>query len=95
MDAKDTLYRLARYYGGQYTENLEDDNLKTECRFTAKIVTPRTVFCFESSPFRNEPVDRLRERVRAELLWVILQKGVEYVNEQTDIFKMFNPDAKL
>lgn len=95
MDAKDTLYRLAEYYGGQYTENLNEDNLKAECRFTSKIVTPRTVFGYESTPFRDEPLENLKERVRWELLWCILQKGVEYVNEQTDIFKMFNPGGKL
>lgn len=95
MNAKDTFYRLAEYYRGKYTESLNEDNLKTECRFTAKIVTPRTVFRYESTTFRDESVDKLKERVRWELLWCILQKGVEFVNEQTDIFKMFNPDAKL
>lgn len=33
--------------------------------------------------------------VRYELLWGILQKGVEFVNEQSDIFHMFNPDKRL
>jgi hypothetical protein len=93
MDEKDILHRLARYYGGEYTEIWEDETNPGFTIFSATIRTPRTVFNYRQMKTDIEPDRYLEERVRYELVWSILQKGVEFVNEQSDIFKMFNPDV--
>lgn len=96
-DLKIILTNLALYYGGEYTEGWQEDNMpfSDERMFKAEIRTPRTVFNNACSRNKNESDDTLMERVRGQLLWVILQKGVEYVNEQSDIYHMFNPDKRL
>jgi hypothetical protein len=94
-DLKNILHRLAFTYGGAYTEGVVENNLKTEITFTATLQTPRTVFKYTSIPKAEEPFDIFKERVRYELLWSILQKGVEFVNEQSDIFRLFNPDQNI
>lgn len=97
MDAKDTLRRLAIYYGGVYTEIWEDEacQFHRESFFTVELRTPRTVFKYSQYKMIQQLQHSFEEEVRYKLIWSILQKGVEYVNEQSDIFKMFNPGAEL
>jgi hypothetical protein len=67
----------------------------TDHTFEVQIVTPRTRFKFSAYKNSNEPLDIFEERVRYEMVWMILQQGVEFVNEKSDIFHLFNPDVKL
>lgn len=94
-EIKNILQQLAQYYGGEYSEVWENEAIPAETTFTAHIQTPRTVFRYTALRNTGEPHFVLQQRVRRELLWTILQKGVEFVNEQSDIFKLFNPDKKL
>lgn len=89
------LKNLAAYYGGEYTEVWENATIPDETLLTVCIKTPRTIFRHSCRRNSEEPAFVLQQRVRMELIWSILQKGVEFVNEQSDIFKLFNPDKKL
>jgi hypothetical protein len=92
---KEILKRLARYYGGEYTETHIDEYHPTQHTFEVNIVTPRTKFRFGGYINHDEPVDIFEDRIRYEMIWMILQQGVEFVNKKSDIFHLFNPDKHL
>jgi hypothetical protein len=93
MRAKSLLHSLASYYGGQLTEHWENEQKLEGTAYTVQIDGPGFAFEIESDRMPREPVEHLVERTCEQLVWFILQKGVESVKEQGEIYKMFNPES--
>ena len=93
IDAKSILHQLARRYGGHLTETWKDETGPGPAIYGVQIEGPGFVFNIESDQQKGEPIPHLRERTIEQLVWFILQQGVENVIEKGEIFKMFNPGA--
>jgi hypothetical protein len=95
VNTQHILRTLAYKYGGQFTEawkNVADGN-PDPATYSVQVAGPGFMFKIESDQQKGEALSFLRERTCDQLLWFILQKGVEFVKEQGEIFKMFNPEA--
>lgn len=94
IDSKSILKQLAARYGGHFSETWNNEVGPGKPSYSAQIEGPGFSFQIESDLQKGEPIEHLQERTKDQLVWFIMQQGVENVIEKGEIFKMFNPGAE-
>jgi hypothetical protein len=104
------LVQLAKYYEGEYNEWMSESGIEcapdgikmTAQEFNIVLhlplntgMKPQTICRQVRQITPKEPLEEMKERTRYDMLWAILEQGIEHIVDKRDIFNLFNPNQTL